>query len=58
MIVLRRNLYSKNRLDDIKPDAVKQVESLQESGMLGVPGLMMSTGKKVTDGIVNTLTGD
>ena len=58
MIVLRRNLYSKNRLDDIKPDAVKQVESLQESGMLGVQGLMMSTGKKVTDGIVNTLTGD
>ena len=57
MVVLRNKNFG-SRLDDIKPDAVKSVESLQDSGMMGVPGMLASTGRKVTDGIVNTLTGD
>lgn len=57
MIVLRNKNFG-SRLDSIKPDAVKSVESLQDSGMMGVPGMLASAGRKVTDGIVNTLTGD
>lgn len=55
--VLKRKIYG-SRLDDLKPDAVKKVESLQDSGMMGIPGMLASGGRKVTDGIVNTLTGD
>lgn len=56
--ILKRKTYGSKLLDEYKPDTVKQVESLQDSGMMGAPGLAISTGRKAIGGLIDTVTGN